>query len=121
MDSKCKVLYIDDEKINLLVFMKVMEAKFDVLVALSGAEGLEILEKEPDVTHVISDMKMPEMSGLEFVHEASKTFPDKRFYLLSGFAIDDEIQEALDSKLIISYFTKPADYNKIEKVLVENN
>jgi len=62
-------------------------------------------------------MKMPSMSGLEFIREAKISYPDKKYFILTGYSINDEIQEALDSNLIIQYFMKPADFEEIDKVL----
>jgi len=74
-------------------------------------------QKDPKIDIVISDMKMPSMSGLEFIREAKISYPDKKYFILTGYSINDEIQEALDSNLIIQYFMKPADFEEIDEAL----
>lgn len=108
-----KILYVDDEKVNLILFEINFKEHFDVLTARDGFEGLDVLDKNQDVLVVISDMKMPGMNGLEFINKAKEKYPNKKYYILSGFDITDEIQEALDSGLIIQYFRKPIEKRKI--------
>jgi CheY-like chemotaxis protein len=120
MDSRKKVLCVDDEVINLYILKKILGKKFEIITAQHGQEALDILEKDKEISLVVSDMKMPEMSGLEFIKTASSRFTNIKYFMLSGYAITDEIQEALDSKLITKYFEKPANFEKIEKTLEEN-
>jgi len=67
MNEHHTILYVDDEPINLELFEMNFQKRFNVLKALSGAEGLKILESKADISFVVSDMKMPGMSGLEFI------------------------------------------------------
>ncbi len=117
--KKVKILYIDDEIINLQLFEIIFSDKYKVLIGESGEEGLEILDNHPDTTVIISDMKMPKMNGIEFIKKAKMKYPNKNYFILTGFEITSEIQNALDSKLIIEYFNKPFDINKIEKTIEE--
>lgn len=117
MSEGKKVLYVDDEEINLLIFCKKMEKKYHVITAESGEKGLRILEKDLDIKHIVSDLKMPGMSGLEFIEKAKAKFPEKKYYILSGYAKNREMQDAIDSGLIIAYWMKPADFEKISQTL----
>ncbi|MPM49697.1 Chemotaxis protein CheY [bioreactor metagenome] len=84
-----------------------------MLTAENGSKGLEIISGNNDIKVVVSDMKMPVMNGIEFVRKARKSFPDIFYYILTGFEITDEIQQALDSGLIRRYFKKPFNINEI--------
>jgi len=64
------VLYVDDEPINLELFKMSFRRVFNVIVAESGPQGLEVLQNTNGIKAVISDMKMPNMSGLEFIQKA---------------------------------------------------
>lgn len=123
--DKVKVLYVDDEITNLMLFEANLEEKYTILTADNGFNGLDILSKNDDVKVVISDMKMPRMSGLEFIKRAVKIAPFIDFYILTGFEITDQIQEALDSGLIRKYFRKPFNLNEIssevDKALANDN
>lgn len=118
MSSNIKVLYIDDESINLMLFKANFKKKFDVITGESGSEGLLLLKNNPDTKVVISDMKMPGMSGIEFIRKAKKDFPNVSFYILTGFDITDEISQALEELLIHKYFKKPFNINEIELAII---
>lgn len=112
-----EILYIDDEKINLLVFKKIFEKKYSVTTAISGEDGLSILGSNPDIEHIVTDLRMPRMSGLEFIEEAQKLYPNKKYFILSGYSLTEEIQEAIDSGKVIQYFMKPANFEEIDTAL----
>lgn len=72
MEKQINILYVDDEQLNLQLFATVFKKKFNVITAESGLEGLEKLDKNKDICIVISDMRMPEMNGIEFINTAKK-------------------------------------------------
>ena len=112
------VLYIDDEDLNILVFEKSFKRKFKVRAAKSAEEGLKILQTHADIDVVISDMKMPGMNGLEFISQAKSKYPDIPCFILSGYNMTAEIQEALKKELILKYFTKPLQNHEIEDAVL---
>jgi len=118
-DKKVTILYVDDELLNLSLFQYNLKNKFDVLTAESGAEGLELLKVNPQILVVISDMKMPGMSGIEFIKLAKKDFPYIQYFILTGYDITEEIAEALKEQLIHNYFSKPFNMKEIEASIRE--
>lgn len=114
MNKKRTILYVDDEEINLMLFEINFNEKFNVITADSGHEGLKLMEGIPDITIVISDMKMPGMNGIEFIKTAKKKFPNVVYFILTGFEITGEISKALKDKLINDYFKKPFNMREIE-------
>lgn len=120
MSEKTKILYLDDEEINIMIFEMNFSKKFDVISGLNGHEGLKLLETHPDIKVVVSDMKMPGMTGLEFIKLARVKHPNIAYYILTGFEITDEIQQALNQKIILEYFKKPFDLKKIAATLESN-
>ena len=62
-----KILFVDDEEINILNFRMIFEDKYEVLTALSGEEGLECFKETDDIGLVISDQRMPGISGIEML------------------------------------------------------
>lgn len=114
MTEKVKILYVDDEELNLEVFKIHFGNNYHVKVARNGLEGLEYLEEHKDIAVIISDMKMPKMNGLEFIQEAKKLYPLKKCFILTGFEVSDEIQSALKDELILEYFKKPFNIREIE-------
>lgn len=114
MDNKNTILYVDDEPINLMLFQLNMEENYSVLTAEDGLHGLKVLQDHPEIKVIISDMKMPNMNGIEFITEAKKTFPNKKYFILTGFEITEEIQAAMDKGDIVKYLRKPFNIEEIE-------
>ena len=117
--KKSKILYVDDEFINLQLFKINFRNKYEVVISENAKKGLEALDNDRDIQVVISDIKMPNMCSIEFIEKAKEKYPDKKYYILSGFEITEEIQDALDSKLILKYFRKPLDIVDINKTIQE--
>ncbi|KAB2829399.1 MAG: response regulator [Paludibacter sp.] len=113
MMKQTTILYVDDESLNLLLFKMNFEKKFNVLTCESGQDGLELLRQHQGIQVVISDMKMPHMNGIEFISKAHAIAGHLNYYILTGFEISDEIQEALDSGQIRRYFQKPFNVKEI--------
>lgn len=109
-----KILYVDDEPINLDLFKLTFKGKFEIITAESGCTALAILENE-EIPIIISDMKMPGMNGLEFIKKAREKYNDKQYYILSGYEINAQIEEAMNKKLINNYFKKPFNRTLLEK------
>ncbi|MFC2151618.1 response regulator [Bacteroidota bacterium] len=119
MDDNTALLYVDDEELNLTVFKLSFRSKFNILTAESGAEGLKVLDENPQIKVVISDMKMPGMNGIEFIKLAKKDYPNVCFYILTAFEITEEIKNALKEGLINKYFRKPFNMKDIETSVKE--
>lgn len=117
MTDEIKIMYVDDEKMNLLLFDKIFSKKYRMVTAESGEQALELLVNNSDTAIVISDMNMPTMNGLEFIQKAKLKFSNIKFFILTGYDITDEIHEALSSNLILNYFRKPFNYNEINNAI----
>lgn len=114
-----KVLYVDDEEINLFLFEKSFESDLPVITAGSGEEALEKLKNHAnEIKVVISDMRMPMMNGLEFVEEAKKEHKEISFFILTGFEFNPDLEDALENKLINKLFKKPFDYDQIKEAIM---
>lgn len=120
MENKNRILYVDDEVLNLTVFQLTFKNQYEVITAKNGLEGLQSLDANPDVYAVISDMKMPEMNGIEFIKKANSKYPEKKYFILTGFSITDEIKQALDEGLILEYFQKPFNKALIQSSIDSN-
>lgn len=111
--DKPKILYVDDEPVNLMLFEVILEKKYKVITANNGNEGLDIMSKDDEIKVVMSDMKMPVMNGLEFITKAKKILPEIHYYILTGFDITEEIKEAIGKGDVRKYFRKPINMNEI--------
>ncbi len=101
------VLCVDDEE-NILHSLKRLLRKegYRILAATSGAEGLKILKKN-DVHVVISDQRMPEMSGTEFLAKVRESYPDVIRIVLTGYTEVDSITASINKGHIYKFILKP--------------
>jgi len=120
MESKRKILYVDDEAINLQMFKILFKKSYTVITAEDGLIALNLLETNHDIAAVISDMKMPYMTGIEFITIAKQKYAHLKYFILSGFDLTEEVKQALDSGLILQYFNKPFEINEIQKALTKS-
>jgi len=101
------VLCVDDEANILSALRRLFRpAGYRVLLAESGAAGLAVLEQEA-VDLVISDMRMPEMNGAQFLAQVRQRWPDTMRLLLTGYSDIQSIQDAINGGEIYRYITKP--------------
>ncbi|TGM62016.1 response regulator [Leptospira meyeri] len=114
---KRKLLYVDDEILNLYLFRDYFKNEFEVIVAKSGKEAIEELNENLDVQFVISDMRMPEMNGLEFITKAKTIRPNITYCILTGYDLTPEIQSAIIENKVARYFSKPFDPAEISSFL----
>lgn len=114
------VLYVDDEDANLFLFEVNFRSKYKIFTAKSGFEGLEALDVHHDeIIVVISDMRMPQMNGVDFVKKAKEKYNNIAYFILTGFDFDNEIEKALQENIIHKFFTKPFEMSEIEKAIEE--
>lgn len=110
---KATILFVDDEKNILSSLKRLFRPLIDkVLIAESGAEGLEILNSEP-VDVIVSDMRMPEMDGAEFLEKVAAKWPDTIRILLTGYADITSTINAINKGSIYRYISKPWEDNDI--------
>jgi CheY-like chemotaxis protein len=109
MQSKPIVLCVDDEPNVVESLALNLRSRYKVLTALSGPLGLEMLRQEPEVAVVVSDMRMPEMDGAQFLAEVKRTAPSAVRMLLTGYSDIDAAMRAVNEGQIFRFLTKPCD------------
>lgn len=117
---KPQILYVDDEHFNLLMFKANFRKDFEVITALDGVSGLTKLELNPQISVVVSDLHMSKMNGMEFVEQAKLKYPDKKFFILTGFEITTRVKEAMNSGLIVKYLSKPYDIERMYEIVMDS-
>ncbi len=115
--KKAKMLVVDDEPDNLDLLYRTFRRDFNVLKAESGVHALEILASEGEVAVIISDQRMPEMKGTEFLSKTVPQFPDTMRIILTGFTDVEDLVEAINSGQVYKYITKPWDPNELKAVV----
>lgn len=114
-----RILYVDDEVINLELLQLTFMNEFEVITAKSAQDGLILLARDPDIRVVISDLKMPAMNGLDFIKVVKKHDPGKICMLLTGFMESDVMLEGFNKELIFRYLMKPWEKDQLKETILE--
>ncbi len=115
--KKAKMLVVDDEPDNLDLLYRTFRREFQVLKAESGVHALEVLAAEGEVAVIISDQRMPEMKGTEFLSRTVPQFPDTMRIILTGFTDVEDLVEAINSGQVYKYITKPWNPDELKAVV----
>jgi CheY-like chemotaxis protein len=115
--KKPKMLVVDDEPDNLDLLYRTFRRDFNVFKADSGITALEVLAAEGEVAVIISDQRMPEMKGTEFLSKTVPQFPDTMRIILTGFTDVEDLVDAINSGQVYKYITKPWDPNELKSVV----
>jgi diguanylate cyclase (GGDEF)-like protein len=113
------LLLVDDEENVLAALERVLRGDgYTILKAASGFEGLDILAKQ-GAGVVISDQRMPEMSGVEFLTRVKELYPQTIRIALTGFADIDTVKEAINRGAIYKFLTKPWENDMLRADVLE--
>ncbi len=117
MSTSKKILIVDDEQSTCEVLSGMVDALgYQSLVAENGVKALEIFKAEnPDL--VISDIKMPEMDGMELLHELREISNRVKIIILTGYPSADTIVETIENEGF-TYLVKPVKLTSLEAVLL---
>jgi response regulator RpfG family c-di-GMP phosphodiesterase len=116
--EKISILYVDDEVNNLNSFKAAFRRDFNVLTVTSGKEGLEVL-KSNKVHVIITDQRMPEMTGVDFLIEVLKEYTDPIRILLTGYSDISAVIDAVNKGHIYYYLNKPWDEQQL-RIIIKN-
>ncbi len=111
--EKITVLYVDDEENNLFSFKATFRIKYNVYTAISGDEALKILETKK-VHIIITDQRMPEMTGVEFLEKVLEKYIDPMRILLTGYADMGAVVDAVNKGKIFHYLAKPWNEEELD-------
>ena len=115
--NKPKILVVDDEPDNLDLLYRTFHHDYKVLRAVSGPAALEVLAKEGDVAVIISDQRMPLMSGTEFLSLTATQYPDIIRIILTGYTDVDDLVEAINAGKVFKYVTKPWEAEELKALV----
>ncbi|HAS89681.1 MAG TPA: histidine kinase [Desulfovibrio sp.] len=115
--KKHKILFVDDE-VNILKSFKILLRKeYDIDLAASAAEGLEKISKCSNYAVITSDLKMPSMDGIEFLHRVKDIAPDSVRIMLTGHGDLEAASLAVNRGHIFRFLTKPVPGDELRRVL----
>lgn len=117
-EKNINVLYIDDEPNNITSFRAAFRRVFTIFTAESAEEGRKVLETE-QIHVILSDQRMPKMTGIEFFQSILETYPDPIRILITGYTDINAVIDAINVGQVYKYLSKPWNEldvkNSIEK------
>jgi diguanylate cyclase (GGDEF)-like protein len=117
-EDRPRILVVDDEPTNLELLERMLRRRYAVRTAASGAEALEILRKEKFAA-ILSDQRMPNMTGTQFLAEARRLVPDTVRMILTGYAPESESLDAINVAHVSSFLTKPVAPEAVERAVAD--
>jgi serine phosphatase RsbU (regulator of sigma subunit)/FixJ family two-component response regulator len=116
---KLKLLVVDDEPDNLDLLYRTFRRDFQVFRAESGIKALDVLANSGEMAVIISDQRMPGMSGTEFLSRTVEQFPNTMRIVLTGYTDVADLVEAINSGQVFKYITKPWEPGKLKEVVTQ--
>jgi response regulator RpfG family c-di-GMP phosphodiesterase len=116
-EGKISILYVDDEENNLISFKANFRMKYSVFTAISGDEAMKII-KDKHIDIIITDQRMPNMTGVEFLEKVLETDPDPMRILLTGYADMSAVVDAVNKGKIFHYLSKPWNEEELDMTIV---
>jgi response regulator RpfG family c-di-GMP phosphodiesterase len=106
------VLYIDDEPHNLTAFKAAFRRDYNIYLAESAEEGKSVLDKH-NIHVILSDQRMPGVTGIEFFQSILNTYPEPIRILITGYTDVNAVIDAINLGQVYKYLTKPWNENDI--------
>ncbi len=106
-EEQSTILYVDDEADNLELFQLQFGDEYQLLTANSAKEGLALLKDRPDISIILTDERMPEMTGIEFLEKVVVDFPDTIRIIVSAYSDSQRLLDALNRGRAHEYIVKP--------------
>jgi len=118
MTESFSLLFVDDEE-NILSSIKrlFLDAEYTIHTATSAREGLRILDEGVPVHVVVSDYRMPEMNGVEFLRQVARKRPDTVRMVLSGYADTPAVIGAINEGGIFKFISKPWNDDELRQAI----
>ena len=116
LDKNYPILYVDDERENRVVFQALFGGEFTVICASSPSEALQVLARQP-VAILVSDQRMPEMSGIELCERVRQRYPTVIRLLVTAYSDHDTAVNAINDAGVAGYLVKPWDVDEIFRIL----
>jgi serine/threonine-protein kinase len=118
VDEKARILFVDDEERIVTALRSIFRVNYHVFTATNGPEALEFVRKfQPHV--VVSDQRMPEMTGVELLRQVKAVAPNTVRMLLTGYSDLAAIVGSINDGEVFRFISKPWDKQEIQKTIAE--
>jgi sensor histidine kinase YesM len=118
MENRYTILCVDDEEDNLLVFQSYFRRFYNVLTAQSGEEALALLKSQP-IDLIVSDQRMPRMTGVQLFEKIRDQYPDIIRIILTGYSDMQAVIDAINKAKIYYFAFKPWSHEEL-KIILDN-
>ena len=112
-----RILIVDDEEAILETMAFTFEDDYDVLTATSARQALELLDASGPIAAVITDQRMPEMTGVEFLARVCERHPNTTRIILTGYADGEAMVRAINEGHVYAYVTKPWEPEELKQLV----
>ncbi|MBW2665787.1 MAG: response regulator [Deltaproteobacteria bacterium] len=116
-ESRPRILVVDDEEAILETMSFTFEDEYEVFTSTDARRALDILDEKAPIAVVLTDQRMPNMSGVEFVTEVCRRNPATVSMILTGFSDMDAIIQAVNDGHIYAYITKPWEPDQLKQLM----
>jgi two-component system NtrC family sensor kinase len=118
MNQQIRILFVDDEHNILNALQRVFVGEdYEILTATSGPEGMVILSEKSPVQVVVSDFRMAQMNGVDFLREVRAQWPETVRVILSGYADTAAIVSAINDGQVYRFIPKPWDEDDLRMTI----
>lgn len=114
---RARILIVDDEEAILETMAFTFEDDYDVLTATSARQALEILAERGPIAAVVTDQRMPEMTGVEFLARVCERHPNTTRIILTGYADGEAMVRAINEGHVYAYVTKPWEPEELKQLV----
>ena len=121
-DLKPSLIYLDDEEINLILFKEMFKKDFEIVTTTSPEDAIDYVKKN-SLDYILTDQLMPVMTGVEYLKELKQLgiSNNSMKVIISGFTQEGEVDEALETKLIDHFVSKPWSYQNLKELLLSTH
>ena len=113
-----KVLYIDDEPINLDIFYISFRRDFEVIKAVAPTEGLKIFNQN-DIDVIVTDQRMPEMTGYDLIKRVKEVQPGMNCILLTAYYDPELLDDPEFQSFVFRYLEKPFKKEEMREIILD--
>ena len=118
LNEEINILYVDDEKGNREEFKASFRRYYTIYTAESAKEGLKVLENNI-INIIITDQRMPNMTGSEFLTSIVNVYPEPIRMIMTGYADLNAVIDAVNNGKVYKYLTKPWDSDQLKMIIDE--
>jgi len=111
---KPALLFVDDERRVLTSMRAMFRREYDVVLANSGDEAVEVLQGRDDIHVVVSDQRMPGMTGVELLSMVKEQYPSSMRILLTGYADLEAVEASINESEVFRYLMKPCPTDELK-------